>query len=136
MPCIWPLAILTISSQRDFIWIFKVFLPQRGCTTDIKWQGWSKESFDSRIFLGVGKFGKYFSHAGTQDKVILKTFIIMKVSKSCCFNKDQETVITKQQRTKRLEYYGYFERCVIINELGRISVTLLGFSLFLLVYSF
>ena len=31
-------------------------------------------------------------------------FIIMTVSKSCCFNKAQLTVITKQQRTDRLEY--------------------------------
>ena len=41
---------------------------------------------------------------------MIETFIIMRVSKSCCFNEDQYTIITKQQRTKRLEQTQYFER--------------------------
>ena len=45
----------------------------------------------------------------------------MKVSKSCSFNKDQLTVITKQQRTKRLEYSVVY---LIGNEAARAKVNL------------
>ena len=53
----------------------------------------------------------------------------MTVSKSCCFNKDQLTVITKQQRTKRLEYSVVY---LIGNEAARAKVNLkkLAFTLF------
>ena len=74
VPCIWPVATLTISSQRDFIWIFKVFLTQTGCTPDIKWQEWSKDVLGGRKIWQVF-FAREKKTSGTQDKVILEIFI-------------------------------------------------------------
>ena len=43
-------------------------------------------------------------------QTVLVTFIIMTVSKSCCFNKHQLTVSNNKTANTRLKYSRYFER--------------------------
>ena len=46
---------------------------------------------------------------------IVKTFILLTVSKSCCFNKDQRTVVTNQQNTLAL-LLQFVENCILSPE--------------------